>query len=113
MTVSKVKSELKGVALEAVLGIAVKIFSVSLSIVLIPKIAAGDPYFLQLVYGIGLVNMAKLFDGSLPYLQRINHPNCIRLSSRSELNFSILVYTCHIIIFFIRHIFICAIYRRA
>ena len=99
MKIASVVTELRGVGLEVVLGIIIKVFSVLLSLLLIPKISMGESYFLELTYAIGLVNMAKVFDGSLPYLQRLNHPRGYGVRFSSELKFSILVYTAHIIIF--------------
>lgn len=97
----KLVDEIRGVAIESGLGILAKVLSVGLSLLLITRIAAGDQYYLTLVYGIGLVNMAKIFDGSLPYLQRLNHPLGRRLKYAAELRFSLAVYSFHFVIFYV------------
>ena len=43
--------------------------------------------------------MAKVFDGSLPYQQRLNHPHGYGIKLNSELKFSTIIYSAHIVIF--------------
>ena len=101
MNINNAVSELKSIRYEVVAGIFVKIISVFLSILLIPKIASGENYYLVLTYTIGLVNMSKIFDGALPYLQRICYAQGSVLTLKSEINYSIFVYLIHFLIFFI------------
>jgi len=101
MKPKNVITELKGIGREVISGILVKVVSVFLSILLIPKIASGENYYLILTYSIGLLNMSKIFDGALPYLQRICYARGYGVTLRSEVEFSLLVYFAHFLIFFV------------
>lgn len=76
---------------EAAFSYTIKTASLLLAILFVSRIASGETFYLELTYIVGLVNMAKILDGSLPYLQRINFPRGYMVNTLDEIQFSLVL----------------------
>ena len=86
---------------ELLKAVLVKAVSLLMSLWLLAGVGTGESKYLDLLYVVGLINMAKIFDGGIPYLQRISFPSGDLLCKQSEIKISLIVYLILLAIFFL------------
>ncbi len=70
----------------------VKLFSFLLGLTIAYQLNAGNDEISRLVFIVGFSNLARMFDGSLPYIRRIEFASKRDLITSHQLNINVLIY---------------------